>query len=280
MTRGRARHRGESLESALVVRSRILSAFEAAEMETDPARERVAHVRRRRRRPDRRRDGRTDRRARARHPAPRLPQRRPARRRGSSSSRRPTASSPSFPPCSPRRRSARSTELGVTVLTGRSVVGIDATGSPSTDSASTPERIPTPHRDLGRGSDCIGPRDEARPSSSAPSATVPVASRSQPDITLPGPPRGLRDRRHGPGARRDGEPSSCPGSRRSRCSRAATSRRSCAPRLEGRDDGPVPLPRQGQPCDDRPRQRSPTSMASSSAASSRGSRGSSCTSTT
>ena len=64
----------KSLESALTVRSRILSAFEAAELERDPARrERVADVRGGRRRADRRRDGRPDRRARARHAAQRLP---------------------------------------------------------------------------------------------------------------------------------------------------------------------------------------------------------------
>ena len=55
----------KSLSGALDIRSRILTAFEAAETETDPERRQsLAHVRRRRRRTDRRRDGGTDRRAR------------------------------------------------------------------------------------------------------------------------------------------------------------------------------------------------------------------------
>ena len=69
----------KSLESALAVRSRILSAFEAAELETDPERRAawltfvVVGAR-----PDRRGDGRPDRRARPRHAAARLPRDRPA----------------------------------------------------------------------------------------------------------------------------------------------------------------------------------------------------------
>ncbi len=71
----------KSLESALTVRGRILAAFEAAEIERDPERRaRVADVRGRRRRPDRRRDGRPDRRARPRHAPARLPRRRSRQR--------------------------------------------------------------------------------------------------------------------------------------------------------------------------------------------------------
>ena len=71
----------KSLEGALELRSRILSAFEAAEVEPDEEKRRgLAHVRRRRRRPDGRRDGRADRRAGTRRPASRLPRHRHARR--------------------------------------------------------------------------------------------------------------------------------------------------------------------------------------------------------
>ena len=89
----------KSLESALDVRSRILGAFEAAELETDPERRaRVAHVRRRRRRADRRGDGRPDRRDRARHAARATSARSTRAAAGSCSSRPPTACSPAFPP--------------------------------------------------------------------------------------------------------------------------------------------------------------------------------------
>ena len=68
----------KSLESALEVRSRVLGAFEAAEL--DPAERRgLADLRHRRRRADGRGDRRPDRRARARHAPPRLPRHRPDR---------------------------------------------------------------------------------------------------------------------------------------------------------------------------------------------------------
>ena len=61
----------KSLEDATTLRRRILYAFEAAELEDDPAaRERVADIRRGRCRSYRRRDGRRHRRARPNHPAP------------------------------------------------------------------------------------------------------------------------------------------------------------------------------------------------------------------
>ena len=70
----------KSLDGTLDIRSRILSAFEAAEVEEDAAQPReLAHIRRRRRWPDRRRDGRPDRRARPRDAAARLPSGRSAR---------------------------------------------------------------------------------------------------------------------------------------------------------------------------------------------------------
>ena len=60
----------KSLESALAVRSRLLAAFEAAEVRAERrCTRRLAHLRRRRRRPHRRRDGGPDRRARAGHAA-------------------------------------------------------------------------------------------------------------------------------------------------------------------------------------------------------------------
>ena len=68
----------KSLESALVVRSRLLSAFEAAEAEPDPGPARgLVDLRRRGRGADRRRDGGPDRRACPRHSAPGLSNDRP-----------------------------------------------------------------------------------------------------------------------------------------------------------------------------------------------------------
>ena len=69
--------------------------------------------------------------------------------------------------------------------------------------------------------------------------------RARPDPA--GPSRGVRARRHGHRAR----DSSCPASRRSRCSRAATSPARSAPAARA-----VPLPRQGRARDDRPLTRS------------------------
>ena len=64
----------KSLDGALEIRTRILTAFEAAEVEEGRrAASELAHVRRRRWRPDGGRDGRADRRARARDPAARFP---------------------------------------------------------------------------------------------------------------------------------------------------------------------------------------------------------------
>ena len=73
----------KSLAGALDIRSRILTAFEAAELEPDPQlRQALADLRGGRRRPHRRRDGGPDRRARARRGARRLPVGRHAQRRG------------------------------------------------------------------------------------------------------------------------------------------------------------------------------------------------------
>ena len=75
-------HEVKSLESALDVRSAILGAFEAAELEPDPERAAsLADLRGRRRRADRGGDGRPDRRDRPRHAATRLPGDRPAQGR-------------------------------------------------------------------------------------------------------------------------------------------------------------------------------------------------------
>ena len=73
----------KSIDDALELRGRILGAFELAELAESPAeRERAADLRRRRRRPDRCRDGRPDRRARRPHPQGRLPPHRPHRGAG------------------------------------------------------------------------------------------------------------------------------------------------------------------------------------------------------
>ena len=66
----------KSIDDALELRGRIFGAFELAEIaETRGRRRPPADLRRRRRRPDRGRDGRPDRRARPAHAAPRLPPR-------------------------------------------------------------------------------------------------------------------------------------------------------------------------------------------------------------
>ena len=78
-------------------------------------------------------------------------------RLGSCSSRPSTASSPAFP-AKLSAKAARSLEkLGVTVLLGRTVVGMDG-GSVTVDE----ERIETRTVDLGRGRHRVEPRDEAR----------------------------------------------------------------------------------------------------------------------
>ena len=214
----------------------------------------AADVRRRRRGPDRRRDGGPDRRDRARHPARRLPRDRPRRARASCSSRRPTASSPrSRRRC--RRKAQRSLErLGVTALLDRAVIGLDARRRHGARRRRADRAHPDADRDLGRGRDA-SPLRGCSPSRPARRSTAPGALAVEPDLTLPGHPEVLaigdmvafaRPTAARVAARRraGGDAAGPPrGARR----RATASR--------GRDRAPVPLPRQGQPRDDRPRPR-------------------------
>ena len=80
----------KSIDDALELRGRIFGAFELAELADRPGRDRpAAHLRRRRRRADRRGDGRPDRGAGPAHPAPRLPPHRPDHRPRGPPGRRP-----------------------------------------------------------------------------------------------------------------------------------------------------------------------------------------------
>ena len=100
----------------------------------------------------------------------------------------------------------------------------------------------------------------------------------EPDLTVPGHPGDLRDRRHRDDRRPDGKP--VPASRRPRSSRAATSPQSIKARLRGDDAAAVPLQACRQPGADR---QAPGGdrfrPASSCAARSRGGSGASPTST-
>ena len=72
----------------------------------------------------------------------------------------------------------------------------------------------------------------------------------EPDLSLPGPPRGARDRRHGPGARRR---TRCPASRPVAMQMGRYAAKLVKGRLRGAGRRPVQVQGQGQPGDDRPR---------------------------
>ena len=119
-----------------------------------------------------------------------------------------------------------------------------------------PSASPTRTVDLGRRRDGLAAGAAARRARRAPRSTAPAALAVEPDLTLPGHPEvlALGDMVSVRAARRRAR-SSCPASRRSRCSRAATPRAAIRARLRRPRARAVPLPRQGQPRDDRPRPR-------------------------
>ena len=105
----------KSIDDALELRGRIFGAFELAELGAHArrGRRRAAHLRGGGRRPDRRRDGRPDRRAVAPHPQPRLPRHQLARRPGSSSSTPSARCCRRSAPSSGRQDQARSSRSSV-----------------------------------------------------------------------------------------------------------------------------------------------------------------------
>ena len=129
-----------------------------------------------------------DRRARARHAAPRLPRDRPARRRASCSSRRPTGCSrASRRRCRPRPR-ARSSASASTPLLERTVVDIDEDGVTVAGAGRRDRADPGAHGDLGRRRRRRRAWPRSSASSPAPSSTAPAGSPSSPTSTLPGHP--------------------------------------------------------------------------------------------
>ena len=216
----------KSLEGALDIRRRILAAFEAAELEPDPERRaawltfvvvgagptgvemagQIAEIAR----DTLRRDFRDD---------------RPARRRGSCWSRPPTACCRASRRGS-RRKAARALErLGVTPLLGHAVVDDRRRRRSRSRAGDGDERAIAARTVIwAAGVDASPLARHARPRRPAPRSTAPAASTVEPDLTLPGPSRGVRARRHGARARRRRRRPAARASRRWRCSRAATPR--------------------------------------------------------
>ncbi len=132
----------KTIDDALELRGRILGAFEQAERPDDPdaARE-AAHLRRRRRRPDRCRDGRPDRRAGRPHAEGRVPAHRldqgpgdPARRRAAPCCRRWARSSASG-------AATRLEKMGVEIQLDAMVTDVDRDGITVKDTDGTIRRI-------------------------------------------------------------------------------------------------------------------------------------------
>src|SRR5215217_1586777 len=159
-----------------------------------------------------------------------------------------------FPP-SLSRKAARSLDsLGVTLLLQRTVVDIDEESVTVAAPDGSTERIPTRNAIWAAGVEASRLAAQLGKMSGA---DVDRAGRVtiEPDLTLPRPPRGRGARRHGPRTQPRRRPPSAP---RRRAGRDATGplrgqARSRAP--QGPGNRAFPLPRQGQPRDDRPRPR-------------------------
>ena len=242
----------KSLESALTVRSDILAAFEAAEIERDPERRaRVADVRGGRRRPDRRRDGRPDRRARPRHAARRLPHRRseqrphPARR-----GRRSRAHRRSRRRCRrrPRTRCASSASRRCSAAPSSTST---STASPSSRPDGGTRRIPARTVVWAAGVTASEPRlgaGRAHRAEQDRAGRVTV----EPDLTLPGHPEvfALGDMVRVRGD--DGSAIDPPGVAPVAMQQGRYAASAVRARLRGPRRAAVPLSRQGQPGHDRP----------------------------
>ena len=217
-----------------------------AELETDPEEiRRLTDVRRRRRRPHRRRDGRADRRAGAHDAAAGLPRIDTSQARGSAAGRPVRRARPRSDRRCRRRRPSSSSSLGIEVwLEHAGHVGRRARHRRSgTAPAGSTASMPTSW--CGRPA-CGRRRLAAKIADQAGVETdragrIPV----NPDFTAAGPSRGLRRRRH------DDASTGYPASRRSRCSsgRYAARTDQAPPRAASRP-GAVPLLRQGQHGDD------------------------------
>ena len=216
----------KSLEGALDIRSRVLTAFEAAEVETRSGAARA---------PGSRSSSSAavptgvemagpDRGARPRHAAARLPLGRHARRARASRRDAPTACCRSSRSRSRQRAAALARALGVTPLVGHTVVDVGASAvairAPTATSAGR-----RADGGLGRRRDGVAARRDARRRGGRSRSTGPAGSPVGPDLTLPGHPEVLalgdmvaraRRRRDAPGRSR--------GSRRWRSSRATTPR--------------------------------------------------------
>ena len=245
----------KTLEQAQRLRNHVLACFEhAAQADDDAERGAVAHVRRRRRRPDR---GRVRGRARRAPPArrPRVPRVRGRRACGSCSSRAPTG-------CCPRsRRSSAATpqkvleRRGVEVRTGTLI----ASARPRERDARRAARSSRRGRSSGRPA-CARPADRRRARSSA---DGPPASWSTSGCDPPAPRTSTRS------ATSPAAPADALGARDA----AGPLRRARDPRVRPRRAGPraVPLPRQGHDGRGRPqRRRRPRRAGSGSRASSAG----------
>ena len=171
---------------------------------------RAAHLRRGGRRADRRRAGRPDRRDRARHGAPRLPPHRPDHGGDPAGRGRPTGCSPPSRETSRARPSGSSRSSGSPSAEDRLVVGVDADGV--TLSVATAATRSASRRAPSSGRPVSPPRRWPPRSPQASGRRVDRAGphHVEPDLTLPGPPGGLRPRRHGPGLRRRGRADPAP----------------------------------------------------------------------
>ncbi len=133
----------KTLADAVDLRDRIFGAFEEAERAADPDHAgRVADVRRRRRRPDRRRDLRAARDPRSSYDEAGLPADRSHERRGSSCSTPASGWSPRSASRPPPRRPRQLGELGVTVREHAMVTGIDSRGVERQDRRAKPSGSP------------------------------------------------------------------------------------------------------------------------------------------
>ena len=238
----------KSIDDALELRGRIFGAFELAEISDDEEEiEPPAHLRGRRRRPDRRGDGRPDRRARAPHPQARLPARStPAHARVILLDAAPQVLPPFGEKLGEKTKDALE-KLGVEVQLGAMVTDVDERGIEVQDKDGTRRRIEAVTKIWAAGVQAspLG-RTARRADRRAARPRRPDRRQPRPDAARP--PRGVRGRRHDqprPPARRraGGDPGRrstpprrsrrrlSPASRRR--SRSSTSTRAAWPRSPG-----------------------------------------------
>ncbi len=161
---------------------------------------------------------------------------------------------PQFPPRLSQRAARALEQLGVTPLTGHRVVDITAESVTLEPSSRTTEHVRRRERSIWAAG-VVASELAGRLAAEA-GAELDRAGRVAvgPELTAARASRGDRARRHGAGARRRRKAGPAARARTGRDAAGAL-RRPRGPRAPaGARAGAVPLPRQGQPGDDRPRQ--------------------------